>query len=220
MALPPQAVERLTHDPVRTPGWSGRLLMFATTLFLLSIFAYFSLVFGYDPYLQKQFSDLQNQTKLLSQQVQSDNQTKIIAFYSQLANLRTILDKHAYSSNIFGLIEKSVSPNTYFTKFTYNFSNQQVSLSGVAKSAQDVPAQIQIFQNTHGIAQVTFNNLTAQPGGQWQFDVILTLDPSVVLSLPNGTSAATPTATSSPNTSGPTATSTSPSTPSQATSTR
>ncbi len=180
MAFPAQAVERMVQDSTRTPGWSGRLLMFSATLFLLSVFAYLGLAYGYAPYLRKQADTLNAQAKTLTQQVQADNQTKIVEFYSQLANLRSILDKHAYSSALLELLEKITFANVYFTKLSFTASNNQIALAGLARSAQDVPAQIQIFQTTPGIRNVTFNNLVALPGGQWQFDAILTLDPEVL----------------------------------------
>lgn len=182
MAFPAQAVERLAQEPLRTPGWSGRLLMFAATLFLISVFAYFGLLYGAEPYLQGQANTLNGQAKSLTQQVEGDNQTKLISFYSQLANLSSLLDQHVYSSAIFSLLEKNVYPNVFFTKFSWSGTNNQLSLSGVAKSAQDVPAQIQIFQNAPGVDKVTFNNLVALPGGQWQFDAVLTVDPSMFVS--------------------------------------
>ena len=165
---------------MRTPGWSGRLLMFSATLFLISVFAYFGLAYGYAPYLQGRADELNAQAKALTQQVQADNQTKIVEFYSQLANLRSILNGHVYSSSLLDLLEKNAYSNIYFTKLSFTGSNNQVSLSGLAKSAQDVPAQIQIFQATPGIKDVTFNNLVVLPTGQWQFDAILTLDPAVL----------------------------------------
>ncbi len=183
MAFPAQAVERMVQDSARTPGWSGRLLMFSATLFMTSVFAYLGLVYGYAPYLQKQADTLNVQAKALTQQVQADNQTKIVEFYSQLANLRSILDKHAYSSALLELLEKSTYANVYFTKLSFTASNNQVALAGLARTAQDVPAQIQIFQTTPGIRNVTFNNLVALPGGQWQFDATLTLDPAVLASV-------------------------------------
>ena len=174
-------MERLVHESVRTPGWSGRLMMFASTLFLISIFAYLGLAYGYRPYLSGQHDSLAAQAKTLSQQVQTQNQAQVVEFYSQLSNLRSILDKHMYASSLFGLLEKSVHPNVYFTHLSFNSANNQVTLNGMAKTAQDIPAQIQIFQAQPGVSRVAFNNLSAAgTGGQWQFDVVLTLAPDVL----------------------------------------
>ncbi len=197
MALPAQAMERLMQDPAHTPGWSGRLLMFASTLFFLCLLAYYGLLYGYKPYLQREADELSARSKALSQQVQSGSQVKIVEFYSQLANLRAMLDKHVYASNILELLEKSVHPNVYLTKLAFNASNNQISLAGVAKTAADVTAQMQIFQDTPEIAQTVFGNVSVTPAGQWQFDGTLTVSADLIFS--SGSAVAPSNASTSPN---------------------
>ncbi len=175
MALPPQAIERLSREPAGTPGWSSRLLMFSVTLLFLSAFSYVGLEFGYRPLLQSQIQKKEGDLKKLSQQIPAADQDKIIAFYSQLSNLKKTLDGHTLATRLFSLLEKNTQASVYFTRFAYNAKNNQVTLTGVAKSVEDAAQQILIFERQPEFSGVAFNNVSNLPSGQWQFDAQLTL---------------------------------------------
>jgi len=175
MALPEQLVERLSREPVQTPGWSGRLLMFSATVFFISIAVYVGILYGYKPYLEKQVADLDNQIKTYSQQIPPEEQTKLVSFYSQIANLQSILASHVISSQLFDWLEKNTVPTIYYSKLDLLSSSNQLNLSGYSKTVDDFSRQMILFQNDPLIERIAINSVTAGANNLWQFDITLFL---------------------------------------------
>lgn len=177
MPLPQQVLERLGQEPPRTPGWSGQLLMFSGTVFFVSIIAYLGLAFGYKPYLNSEARKLQGQVQSLGQQIPLERQTKIIGFYSQLANLKSLLAGHVYSSKMLEWLEKNTQVNVYYSKFSLNAQNNQLTIGGVAKTADDLYQQVAIFQGKPEVKKMNLGGISISQNGQWQFDISLFFEP-------------------------------------------
>lgn len=211
MALPPKVIEQLGRSPAETPGWSSRLLMFSSTLFVLSLVAYLGLVYGYQPYLQGEIQEVDRRIKTDLQKIPATDREKIIVFFSQLSNLRSILEKHPSPSAVFALLEATTHPNIYYTQMALNTGRNEVVLSGVATSVADVTEQVKIFQKREEIKGVSLGGVNSG-GKNWQFEVTLTLAPDLLISTrPTGGTAVVPstsTSTSSASTSTSTSTST------------
>jgi len=210
MALPEQVVERLSREPLVTPGWSGRLLMFAGTIFFLSLAVYVGLTFGYKPYLSAQVQHLDDEIKKFNEEIPSVDQNQLVVFYSQLANLNTVLKGHVTASPLFDWLEAHTQTRVMYSKFAFSAQNGQLSLTGISRGMEDFVEQIAIFQSDSMVQRITVNNVTVIPsGGGWQFDIVLFLDPSLVgrtsptapaaaapASVPTGASTSTPTSSS------------------------
>ncbi len=179
MPLPPKAIEQLAREPVRTPGWSSRLLMFSGTIFLIALFVHIGLVFGYGPFLQSMVDKLDLQIQTFSQEIPFDDQAKIIAFYSQLANLKTLLDRHALASPLFDWLERSTHKNVTYTKFVLNVGGRELSLGGTAKSANDIAEQTGFLEQQAEVDRVNLNSMTLGNAGLWQFDLSVFLKPGI-----------------------------------------
>lgn len=178
MALPASAIDQLSRNPVGTPGWSGRLLMFSSTLFFLSLSAFFGLNFGYKPYLDRQADRLDNESRIASQEIAAGEQVKVVDFYSQLANLEKILKSHVYASQAFAFFENTTLPRIYFSKLDFNAPTRRANLTGMAESVEDVTKQVQLFQGRPEVESATFSNVTLLAGGKaWQFDVSIIFAP-------------------------------------------
>lgn len=174
MPLPPSAIEQLSREPARTPGWSGRLLMFSFTLFFLSLLAYGGLKFGYEPYLSKKIEDQKSQMQQLSQKVNADQQADILSFHSQLINVKKLLDGHIYSTNLFDFLERTTQANVYYSKLDFNTDTGKASLVGVAKTVKDATQQMQILESQSDyVKSVQVSNVTALTNGSWQFDALI-----------------------------------------------
>jgi hypothetical protein len=178
MALPSTAIEQIRRDPSRTPGWSGRLVMFSGTALFVVILAFVGLKFGYEPYLDKQIAVSINDQKKFSQEIPTDIQDNIVKFYSQITNIKSLLARHGTPSEFFDLLETKTLPNVYFEKLNLTASNREAQISGRAKTFQDFSSQIAIFQATPLISKVVVKTSTLDPQGLWAFDITLTIDPS------------------------------------------
>jgi hypothetical protein len=182
MALPPSAIEQLSRDPLRTPGWSGRLLMFSVTLLFISIAGYAGLTFGYEPYLTNRIQEAKSEMDQLSRKASAEEQSKVLSFYSQLVNVKNLIDGHTYPTLLFKWIETATHPNVYFVKFDFNAKNRTVSLLGTAKNVRDVTEQIEIFEKRPEVAQVSFSNVSVLGTGGWQFDASVVLKEGILSS--------------------------------------
>ncbi len=177
MPLPQQVVDRLSRESVTTPGWSGRLLMFAGTIFFTTLTVYLGLVFGYKPYLNSQINQLDDQIKKFTQKIPISEQEKLIVFYSQLINLNTILHQRPVPSPVFDWLEKNTQANIFYTRFTMTTATGELSLNGIAKTVDDFVQQLQVFQSEPAVRRFTVNTVTTSANGNAQFDVVLFFNP-------------------------------------------
>jgi len=176
MPLPQSVLEQIEREPTGSPGWSSRLLTLSGAIFLISLFIYFGLAFGYKKYLDSKVQQLQDQIQSFGEQIPADEQTKIINFYSQLANLNTLLTGHVVMSPVFDWLEKNTEANVFYTKLTLNSAAGQLVLSGSAKTADDFNQQVMIFENNPEVQKMQTGGASFS-GGLWQFDATLTFAP-------------------------------------------
>ena len=179
MALPQRVIEQLGREPVRTPGWSGGLLMLAGTLFFISILIAGGLSYGYQPYLNNQATTLDSKIKKFGQDVPMEDQQKILIFYSQLVNLKKLLKQHVSVSPTLEWLQKNTSPNVYYSKFVLDVVKKSIGLSGSAKSVNDFAEQMQNFSSRPEIVSATFTNLGLGKDNFWTFDISLIVKPEL-----------------------------------------
>jgi len=189
MALPQNIVDRLTQEPVRTPGWSGRLVLFAAGLLIVTLFVFAGLQFGYVPALEQQRTNLDTQITKLASEVPASDQANIVAFYSQLANIRSLLKEHTAVSPFFSWLERQTMGNVYFSRLALVLVSRQVLLSGVARSISDATDQLAIFQRQPQVERMTVNSISSEATSTWRFDVTLTMKSSAFAWTPSGATA-------------------------------
>lgn len=172
MALPQKVIEQLGREPPKTPGWSGQLLIFSSTVLFISLFVYFGLVYGYEPYLNSSAKKLQDQIQSFSQQITAVEQAELANFYSQLANLKLLLANHVFSSQIFAWLEKNTQANTYYDKFDLNITNNQLLLGGIGKTMEDVDQQLAVFESQPEVQGLSVSNISFV-NSVWRFGATL-----------------------------------------------
>ena len=121
MPLPQKVVEQLGREPPKTPGWSGKLLMFSGTIIFVTLSVYFGLSFGYTPYLKAEIEKINKDIEQFGQQVPVGDQLKLVSFYSQLGNIKSLLSSQIIGLRAFDWIEKNTQVNTYIKNFSINF---------------------------------------------------------------------------------------------------
>jgi len=179
MPLPQAVIEQLRKPSIKTPGWSSGLLMFSGALLVIALVVYFGLILGYQPYLNAQDKNLNDQIQKFSQQIPASDQEKLIVFYSQLVNLKKLLQQHIFTSPLFEWLEKNTLPTIYYTKFSLDTNNHRLNLSGSAKTVEDFAKQVLFFNNQPEVQSISFNNITSGQNKIWQFDLIVTFKESI-----------------------------------------
>ncbi len=177
MALPQKAIEQLSREPVRTPGWSGRILMFSGTVFFLSLAIYFGVFFGYRPYLNSQVTGLKDEIQKFSQRIPVADQERLINFYSQLVNLKSILAKQELSSKVFAWMEANTHMNVHFVSFALDLSKHKINLAGRAKTIPDLAQQLASLQILMEIKKLEFSGASLSKDGFWEFSLNLEFAP-------------------------------------------
>lgn len=173
MALPQKVLEQLGREPPKTPGWASQFLMFSGTIFLISIFVYFGIVFGYRPYMVSESNKLEDKINTFSQQVSAEEQDKVVGFYSQLLNLRSLFSTHIISSQLFDWLDENTQVRVYFDKLDLNTKTGDIRLGGLAKTMEDANQQFAIFTSRPEVARVNISSVSFS-NNLWRFDVTLT----------------------------------------------
>ena len=186
MALPQKVIEQLGREPPKTPGWSSQLLMFSSTIFLISLFIFFGLKYGYEPYLNSETNQLKNQLEAFSQKVPVEKQAELIAFYSQLANLNTILKKHNSAAPIFAWLEANTETNVALTNIQLLAATNELQVTGSGKTMDDVNQQMVDFASqTDTVMHLAVAGVTFSPDTGWQFNVTITFVPGFLIAINN-----------------------------------
>lgn len=180
MALPQKIVEQLGRSPVKTPGWSSRLLMFSSTIFMISFGVYIGLIVGYKPYLETQIKKLDDQILKLGAQIPESDQQDVVKFYGQIVNLRTLLNTHVLGSRFLTWLEQNTQANVYFTSLSVNLQGGQVSLAGRARAPVDVAEQNNIFlARKPEVQSVLMGGVALEEKAKlWDFTFTLILNPA------------------------------------------
>ncbi len=179
MPLPQKVVDRLTQGSVTTPGLAGQLLLFSGTLFLIGLFVYGGIVFGYRPYFERQRKSLNDKIQAFVQEIPATEQDKIISFYSQLENIRNLLDRRVSLSAFFAWLERVTQQNVYFRQLSIDVPSGKVNFVGVAKNLTDVEEQLAIFERIPEIQSAAMDRASFTNDKTWEFSGTLLLLPSV-----------------------------------------
>jgi len=182
MPLPQQVIEQLGREPESSHGWATGAILFSGGVLLFVAAMYLGMKWGYEPYVQGQYDQARNQVSSTTNAISIPDEQRIIGLYSQSANLRMALANHVYVSNLLGWLATSTEANVYYQNFDLSAGNR-VSVKGIAKTEADVNQQIAVFENAPSVASVVVSNVSAvQNGAGFQFDVTLTMRPSVFAS--------------------------------------
>ncbi len=140
-------------------GRPWRILLTGFLVFVLSLFVYVGLHFGYGPYLESQAQDLDNQIQALGERVSAEEQERFLNFYSQLMNLKRVLSEHYLTSNFFTFLEKNTVEKVYFNSVSLNASQGTASLQGGAADLQSLAEQILVFEKSPQVVSVSLDTI-------------------------------------------------------------
>lgn len=153
-------------------GLPWRLMIFSLLLFLFSILLYAGLRFGYQPYLNTQVEQTDQQIEGLLSEVSQGEQEQLLIFHSQLINLENVLSEKAFSQNLFTFLEDNTLPLVYYTELEYLYRDYAVDISGRANSVRTFVQQSYLFDNSSEVQRTIVNSLSIE-GGQVVFSIRL-----------------------------------------------
>lgn len=180
MPLPQNVAEQTRWEPSHIPGWSGRLIMFSATVFLVSIMSYVGLKFPYKQSLEKRETEVNNKVKAQNQKISISRQEEIVTFYSQINNVQKLLSSHVLSSRLFSLLEEKTLPTVSYSRFAFTSATNEVKITGVTKVFEDVNKQARAFSGDERVSKALLGNVSSDALRNWNFELTLTLAPGFI----------------------------------------
>lgn len=163
MAYTSSALEEQLKKEYVATGLPWRLLISSSVIFGLSFLVYAGIVFGQQPYLEKQIQSLKQEIAKLNLTVDESKQKQLIRFYSQFINIQDLIKDHRQTSQIFGFFENNTFPKVKFENMTVNFAEEDISVSGSAPDYETLLKQLAWFNKSPEVAEV---NLGGTSGGE------------------------------------------------------
>lgn len=166
--------EQFSSDKISI-GWPWHLFLFTAFLFVLSIFVYFGLSFGYQAFLDDRMEEIDSDLDGLAQSVSLENQERFITFASRLGNLKTVLDRHILPSSIFDFLERNtITSGLYFNDAIFNLNTRKLVLKGIAANFDSVARQIAIFDSLPEVQRTMLSDIRLVVG-ETAFEIELDL---------------------------------------------
>ncbi|MBS3903267.1 MAG: hypothetical protein KGZ30_02715 [Anaplasmataceae bacterium] len=179
MALPSKVVEQLGRAPVRTPGWSGRVLMFSATFLIISLATFIGIRYGVRPFTQSRIGAVNQRIEEFGRKIPLDQQLEIASLYSQLVNLKTLLDQQTSQVDFLRWLERNTNTNVQINELTVDAKKKTLQLSGSARTLANLAEQLNLYRSSVGfIDRVELGgvNPPATGDGPWGFQISLTLN--------------------------------------------
>ena len=169
------------QTPTATQGAFKQFILLAAALLGLMIVLYVGINFGYKAYLNNSIATTKTKIDAFSAQISQTDQDRVANFYSQLQNLQQLLGSHTTASPVLSLLERTSTPNVYYTKLSVNSNVNEADVNGAARSLEDIAQQASVLESQSGVVDhVNFSNAGTVQGGVWQFTMNIFLVPGVL----------------------------------------
>lgn len=169
-------------DNSGSAGLPWRLFSFILILFLISLFSYVGLQYGYKPFLERQITATTAQIEDFNSRLDLEDRKDLTAFYSQIVNLKSLLNSHIFSSKVFPFLQSSTSTGVAYSTFNLDVPLNQLKLDGVALNYDTLVQQLLFWQNSPSVAKlILLENATVD--GLIRFGVVITFIPDFLTTI-------------------------------------
>ncbi|MFA5084429.1 MAG: PilN domain-containing protein [Candidatus Paceibacterota bacterium] len=153
-------------EPEKLPvGWPWRLFIFSIVLFVLVLFIYFGMIWGYQPYLNSSRQSLDGKINEIGGTISEADRENFVNFYSQLVNLQSLLGNHVKGSNIYNFLETNTNQGVYYDGADLSAVDHLIRLDGVANSYDNLFQQLAAFEQAPNISKVVLEQAQAADRG-------------------------------------------------------
>jgi lipopolysaccharide export LptBFGC system permease protein LptF len=178
-----QYTKSALEQELKRPGSSSsglpwRLLIFMSIVFCTVAALYLGITLGYEPYLNSQIRELDQEISQLTQSIDEEQQKKLISFYSQLVNINALLAEQAETSKFFAFLEKNTSGSVYYERADLSVTERSAKLDGVASSYSVLAQQVELFRRSSEVEGISLENSSAGESGI-DFSLMLSLNPKI-----------------------------------------
>jgi hypothetical protein len=151
-------------------------------IFLLSIFAYGGL-FLYRKNIQGKIDTLTDSFKRATGAFEPILINELVQTSEKINLSKQFLAKHTTLTPVFDFLEQSTLKSIRFKNFKYSFSAMEspsILMGGLARDYSSLALQEKIWAKNKNIKEISFSKLTLGEKGLVNFEVKLSLDPSLI----------------------------------------
>lgn len=135
-----------------------RVLVMSLTLLIVCIVIFAGMEFGYTPYLNSEIQKTKDQITTLSKSFSSDQQKELIRIYSQLYNIDKLSKGHQYTSQIFSILEKTISPSVTIKSLNLETVSKTAKIEMTALDFDSVTNQLIALKSDPRIVEATIDS--------------------------------------------------------------
>lgn len=172
-------IEIIPKPAQKLPLWLNILFYFSMALLLAAILVYF--IFSHS--LEKSETSLKNLEETLSQEKTNEEialESEAFGYQKKIKDFSKLLAQHLSPSNFFDFIEENCHPKIWFSQISLNPQTAQVTLSGEAEDFSAVGQQLFILKSNPSVKKVALAQISIGKRGRVDFNLNLSLDPSVL----------------------------------------
>lgn len=153
---------------------------FVISLALLIMVVFCYLLLSFKVYLQKmEIITIENNMANYTTEREKEYDRKYSDYKQKISDYNLILGAHRISSNIFTFIESKTLPKVWFSKFDMAGSSSEVRLEGEAESVGILSQQIQNFENSEYVKNVSVLDSRVSELGKSLFIINISFDPKI-----------------------------------------
>lgn len=148
----------------------------ALIIFIFTVFVYFGIIFGYNPYLKSKTRTLEQKLSILNQSMDENQQKQIITFFSQMTNIQKLLSDYKIYSSIFDFIEKNTYQPIIYSNLKFNVAEMEVKIEGTAPNYEYLVKELALLNKAPEVKAAYIENSVAQELKDVKFSIRLALD--------------------------------------------
>lgn len=161
---------------------TGFFAVISFLIFILSVFLWGG-VYMYGKFTENRIENNKESLRKDKESYESSLISEITGLSEKIKAAEVLIGKHAAFSGVLDFLQANTLKSVTFKNLLYNVSESgkpNISMNGTAKDYTELAVQANIFERSGGAEEVLFSGLKLNDAGQVNFDVKITLNPSVV----------------------------------------
>lgn len=171
-------VEIIPKPPTKLPPWLNILFYFSLFLFLAILVSFF--ILGNS--LKNYRTELGNLEKAITEQKTPEVlalEQEVSSYQKKIADFSLLFQNHLAPSNLLKFLEEISHPKVWFSQFSLNSSEGQLTLTGYADSFLSVGQQLLTLKEKPLIENFSLPEISISKKGEVVFILNLFLDPKI-----------------------------------------
>ncbi|MDP3902107.1 MAG: hypothetical protein Q8Q21_00800 [bacterium] len=177
--IPKRKMSEVTY---RSKG-AGFFVVISFLIFILSAFLWGG-VFLYGKFTESQIESKKETLRKDKESYESSLISEIIGFSGKVKAAEMLMGRHKAFSGALDFLQVDTLKNVTFKNFLYNVSDSGkhvINMTGTARDYTELAVQADVFERSGAVEEVLFSGLRLNESNQVNFEVTITLNPSLML---------------------------------------